>query len=250
MYGRSGFNSAVPEPKRFPARQTLEASMAVARLHQLNDENVVFAQQNPDVIDHGVFHNDVISVGNQNLYFYHQLALLDTKKTLAEIQQKFEGEFHFVEVPSNEVSVKDAVESYLFNSQLVTLPDGDMAIVVPEECRKNESVWRYLEKLPSLGSPVQKVLVYDVTESMKNGGGPACLRLRVALSESELQAVNPKTLMNQKLFETLNAWVDKHYRDRIEPADLLDPSLLTETHSALDELTQILGLGPVYDFQR
>ena len=44
-------------------------------------------------------------------------------------------------------------------------------------------------------------------------------------------------------------WTEKHYRDSLIEADLADPQLLIESHSALDELTQILCLGNVYDFQ-
>ena len=124
-----------------------------------------------------------------------------------------------------------------------------MIIVVPEECRNIERVWTYLQKLVNSGGPIAEVRVFDLKQSMQNGGGPACLRLRVALSEREIAAVNPNVMMNDALFGTLNAWVNKHYRDRIAPADLGDPQLLLECRTALDELTGILGLGAVYPFQ-
>ena len=111
-------------------------------------------------------------------------------------------------------------------------------------------MWDYLQKLPSLNSPIQEVLVYDVTESMKNGGGPACLRLRVALTSKQLASVNQNTLLTPELFSQLNQWIDQHYRDQISPDDLLDPNLADECRTALDKLTQILNLGSVYDFQR
>ena len=250
VFGRYGFRADKPEPKVYPARQTYEASQAIARLHQLSDDRVVYAQQNPEVIDQGVFHNDVISVGHQNVYFYHQQALLNSDQVLKQIESQFDGDFHFVQVATDEVSVKDAVQSYLFNSQLITLGQNKMAIVVPEECRKNKAVWDYLQKLPSLNSPIQEVLVYDVTESMKNGGGPACLRLRVALTSKQLASVNQNTLLTPELFSQINQWIDQHYRDQISPDDLLDPNLADECRTALDKLTQILNLGSVYDFQR
>ncbi|EPN56102.1 succinylarginine dihydrolase [Pseudomonas syringae pv. actinidiae ICMP 18807] len=84
---------------------------------------------------------------------------------------------------------------------------------------------------------------------MQNGGGPACLRLRVALNETELAAVNAGVIMTAPLYETLTQWVDRHYRDRMSENDLADPRLLTECRTALDELTQILKLGAVYPFQ-
>ena len=252
VYGRSAFDSRYPAPQRYPARQTLEASHAVARLHGLGKAGVVFAQQNPEVIDQGVFHNDVIAVGNGEVLLYHQDAFLGTDKVLAELGEKLArrgGNFQAICVPASAVSVQDAVRSYLFNSQLLTRTDGSMLLVVPEECKSNASVWRYLEQLTASGGPIREVRVFDLKQSMQNGGGPACLRLRVALNEQELAAVNPGVLMSDALHDTLVAWVDKHYRDRLSEADLADPQLLTECRTALDQLTQILKLGSVYPFQ-
>ena len=252
VFGRSAFDSRFPAPSRYPARQTLEASQAIARLHGLSDDGVVYAQQNPAVIDQGVFHNDVIAVGNGEVLFHHQDAFLDSDKVLAELADKLArrgGNFQAVCVPSSAVSVDDAVRSYLFNSQLLTRADGSMLLIVPEECRNNAKVWNYLNELTSGNGPIREVQVFDLKQSMQNGGGPACLRLRVALREQELAAVNPGVVLTPTLFDTLNAWVDKHYRDRLAERDLADPQLLIECRTALDELTQILKLGSVYPFQ-
>lgn len=252
VYGRHAFDSSKPAPKRFPARHTLEASEAVARLHGLSEQAAVMIQQNPDVIDQGVFHNDVIAVGNQNVLFFHEQAFVDTQSKLDEIRRKFgsAADLHFVEVKTSEVSVAEAVKTYLFNTQLVTLANGDMAIIAPTECRDSKTVSAYLEQLTGRGTPIRQVHYFDVKQSMQNGGGPACLRLRVAMSETELQAVNPAVLMNDSLFVRLNQWVDTHYRDELNEADLADPQLLVESRQALDELTKILKLGSVYQFQR
>ncbi|MFF7864496.1 N-succinylarginine dihydrolase [Pseudomonas monteilii] len=253
VYGRSAFDSRYPAPQKYPARQTLEASQAVARLHGLSDGGVVYAQQNPAVIDQGVFHNDVISVGNGEVLFYHEDAFLETDTVLGQLRAKLAskgGNFQAICVPRAAVTVEDAVRSYLFNSQLLSRDDGSMLLVVPEECRNNERVWAYLGQLTSQGGPVKEVKVFDLKQSMQNGGGPACLRLRVALKESELAAVNQGVIMTAPLYDTLVGWVDKHYRDRLSDADLADPQLLVECRTALDELTQILKLGSVYPFQR
>ena len=253
VYGRSAFDSRYPAPQKYPARQTLEASQAVARLHGLSDDGVVYAQQNPAVIDQGVFHNDVIAVGNGEVLFYHEDAFLDTDTVLGQLRAKLAskgGNFQAICVPRAAVAVDDAVRSYLFNSQLLSRDDGSMLLVVPEECRNNERVWAYLGQLTSQGGPVKEVKVFDLKQSMQNGGGPACLRLRVALKETELAAVNQGVIMTAPLYDTLLQWVDKHYRDRLGEADLADPQLLVECRTALDELTQILKLGSVYPFQR
>lgn len=252
VFGRSAFDTRYPAPQKYPARQTLEASQAVARLHGLSEEGVVYAQQNPAVIDQGVFHNDVIAVGNGEVLFYHEDAFLNTEHLLAELHDKLGrrgGRLRAICVPRAEVAVEDAVRSYLFNSQLLSRADGSMLLVVPEECRANERVWQYLQRLIADESPVAEVNVFDLKQSMQNGGGPACLRLRVALNETELAAVNQGVIMTAPLYGTLTQWVDKHYRDRMRETDLADPALLLECRTALDELTQILKLGAVYPFQ-
>lgn len=254
VYGRYGFDASKPAPTKFPARHTFEASQAVARLHQLDESGVVYVQQNPDVIDQGVFHNDVISVGNQNVLFYHEQAFLNTEEKLAELNNKYTAinnkEMHFVKVATSQVSVEEAVKTYLFNTQLVDIGNNEMAIIAPMECKESASVSAYLDSLIKQNTPIKKVHYFDVKQSMRNGGGPACLRLRVALSEQELNATNQNVLMSDSLFSTLNNWVNKHYRDELSESDLQDPQLVVESRTALDELTQILALGSVYDFQR
>lgn len=187
------------------------------------------------------------------MLFYHEDAFLQTEAVLGQLQAKLAskgGNFQAIRVPRAAVAVEDAVRSYLFNSQLLSRDDGSMLLVVPEECRNNERVWAYLGELTRQGGAVKEVKVFDLKQSMQNGGGPACLRLRVALKESELAAVNPGVIMTAPLYDTLLQWVDKHYRDRLGEADLADPQLLLECRTALDELTQILKLGSVYPFQR
>lgn len=251
VYGREAAGGV--EPRRFPARQTREACEAVIRLHQLDPERCVLVQQDPDVIDQGVFHNDVIAVSNRNVLFHHQRAFHRQQQVLDEIRHKLalqESELQSVEVPEAAVSVADAVATYLFNSQLLSKPDGKMLLVVPEESRQHAGVWGYLDSLVGSGGPIDEVQVFDLRESMRNGGGPACLRLRVVLTDAELAAMAPGVLMNDRLYLRLCGWVDRHYRDRLTEADLVDPQLLLENYQALDELTQILGLGAIYPFQR
>ncbi|RTE86870.1 MULTISPECIES: N-succinylarginine dihydrolase [Gammaproteobacteria] len=251
VFGRYAFDASKPAPTQYPARQTYEASLAVARLHGLSEENTVFVQQNPGVIDQGVFHNDVIAVGNQNVLFYHEEAFLDTQAKLRELEEKLDKPMHFIEVPTAKVPVAEAVKTYLFNTQLITLSKDHMIIVAPTECQESEVVSRYLEELTSANNtPIKEVRYFDVKQSMRNGGGPACLRLRVALNDQEVDAVNPACIMNDDLFAKLNTWVDKHYRDELSSDDLADPQLLIESRTALDELTQIMKLGSVYPFQQ
>ncbi|MFT6268191.1 MAG: succinylarginine dihydrolase [Alphaproteobacteria bacterium] len=251
VYGKHAFDDSHPAPKRFPARQTIEASQAVARLHGLKKTSVVYAQQNPDVIDQGVFHNDVIAVGNKNVLFYHQQAFLDTALVKDQITAAFgSNDFHFIEAPTQQISIQDAVTSYLFNTQLINLPNGDMVIIAPMECQNNKVVNDYLASVVAAHNPISKVHFFDVKQSMQNGGGPACLRLRVVLNAEQQQAVNQHAVMNDSLYGKLTAWVNKHYRDVLSAEDLVDPQLLLESRTALDDLTQIMQLGSVYPFQQ
>jgi succinylarginine dihydrolase len=250
VYGRVEFDASAPAPTRYPARQTLEASQAVARLHGLDAGRTVYVAQNPDVIDQGVFHNDVIAVGNGNVLFYHEQAFGDEAGALAQLRAAMAGvgaELQAVRVDSGDVAVADAVQSYLFNSQLLSKADGKMALVIPHECQENAAVARYLEGLVQSGGPVDELIHFDLRQSMRNGGGPACLRLRVALTDEEASAMHQGVLMTESLYHALVAWVEKYYRDRLEPQDLADPALALETHAALEALTRILGLPGLYD---
>lgn len=252
VYGRKGLESG-DAPSRYPARQTLEASEAVARLHLLEPDRTVFVQQNPAVIDQGVFHNDVIAVSNQNVLFHHQHAFIPDIDVIDDIRRKLgriEQQLVSIEVPAAQVSVAQAVSTYLFNSQLLSKPNGKMLLVIPQESQESPAVWRYLSELIQRGGPIDEVRVFDLRESMRNGGGPACLRLRVALNSAELQAVNSRVMLTPALFVALNNWIDQHYRDHLQFKDLADPQLLQEGRQALDELTRILNLGSIYPFQR
>lgn len=256
VYGDHGLggnsrNGNQTGPKRFPSRQSIEASQSIARQHGLTQDQCVFAQQNPEAIDAGVFHKDVISVGNRNLLFFHEQAFLHTQKTIDELQSKLrDAELVSIEVPESQVSLQDAVGSYLFNTQLIT-PEGKSgtSIIAPTECEENPRVKSYLDSLQSNHADIDEVHYFDLRQSMKNGGGPACLRLRVTLSDQQKNSIQPKVLLNEDRVNQLRSWVNKHYRDELSADDLRDPSIIDENHKSLDELTQILELGNIYDFQ-
>jgi succinylarginine dihydrolase len=248
-YGRSAWKK-MPEPKRFVARQCLEASQAVARLGNCEEQSV-FVQQNPEAIDAGVFHNDVICVGNENVLFSHEKAFTaESREHLAEFLKK-QG-FQWIEVKQSEVPLENCVNSYLFNSQMLSKSTaGEMMLLCPEECARDPFVSKYLDQLVSSpSSAIKEWVPRDLRESMKNGGGPACLRLRVLLSEQELTAVHPGALMDAAKISKLEASVRKNYRTQLSIDDLRDPKLIVEIRTALDEISGILGMGSIYDFQK
>ncbi|MCE2882712.1 MAG: N-succinylarginine dihydrolase [Planctomycetaceae bacterium] len=249
VYGASA--ESARRPAKFPARQTLSASERVADLSMLGRARCVFTQQNVDAIDAGVFHNDVIAVGNGNLLLCHELAFEDREGTHAMLRNTVGPELVIAEVSAAEMPLEDAVRSYLFNSQLLTLPDASMALVAPLECAENPRVKAVIDRLladPAV--PLARAVFMDVRESMRNGGGPACLRLRVPVTERDLAAMNRAVLVDAEKLSTLRAWATRFYREALLPTELADPLLLRESRDALDELTRILALGPIYDFQR
>lgn len=231
---------------RYPARQSLLASQTISQQHQLQERQTVFVQQNPLAIDQGVFHNDVIAVANQHVLLIHQQAWFDQDTVIDRLQQQFPA-LNVITV--DQISVAQAVKSYFFNSQLVTLSDNRMALISPAECQRDPDVKQVIEALLAADNPIQHWQVIDCRESMRNGGGPACLRLRVVLTKPQLQAVNANCRFSDAVYQSLLTWAEKYYRDRLTPQDLLDPEFSQQAFAALDELTQRLDLGSIYPFQ-
>jgi succinylarginine dihydrolase len=237
---------------RYPARQTLEAFEAIERRH--GAARGVFARQARAAIDSGAFHNDVVCVGTRECLLFHERAFEDRAAMQDGVRRGADGLFEpvFVEVSEADLPMDDLVKSYLFNSQLLVLPGEDrLVLLAPGETRDNPRAHAVAQGLASSNGPIGRVEYVDVRQSMRNGGGPACLRLRVVLTEAELAATNRAQRFDAGLHERLNAWARRRYRDRLAPADLADPALIVESREALDELTAILDLGGgFYPFQR
>lgn len=230
--------------RKFPARQSLEASKAIARLHRLNPQKTLFAEQHPEAIDAGVFHNDVISVGFENIFFYHERAFLHTEPTLLELKSHLPNLID-IRVNEHDLSLEKAVNSYLFNSQIVKDKNENLLLIAPIECQNDPEISSFLKN-----TPFDAIHYFDLKQSMQNGGGPACLRLRVLLNEKEIEKTHQKLLLTEELYEKLKKWIHAHYRDSLIQEDLKDPQLLKESKTALDELTKLLELGSLYDFQK
>ena len=218
---------------RYPARQSRAAFEAVVRLHGLAHERTVFLEQRAEAIDAGVFHNDVIAMSNGPLMIYHEKAYTALDPRLAR--------FACAMITDKELPLADAVSTYFFNSQLVSLPGGGMAVIAPRECEENRHSKATFDRLLREGH-VTHVYYLDVRESMKNGGGPACLRLRVPMTSAALAAVHPHVILDNSLYGTLCRWIENHYRDKIAPDDLRDVALAEESANAFAELSNILKM--------
>lgn len=190
----------------FPARQHEQASRAVARLHGLAPERCLFVEQAPEAIAAGAFHNDVVAVANERVLFTHEQAFANPEATYAAIRERL-PEAEIVVVPSSVVSLADAIRSYLFNAQLLTLPSGEMGLVIPVEAWETPSVRGWLEAHLASNGPIRRVLPVDVRQSMANGGGPACLRLRVVADPA---TVDPRFLLDEARVAMLEEVVRRH----------------------------------------
>ncbi|MGB3165929.1 MAG: N-succinylarginine dihydrolase [Alteraurantiacibacter sp.] len=231
VYGRTG--------GRFPARQHEQASRIVARRHGLDPKQVLFVEQAREAIAAGAFHNDVVAVANENVLFTHEQAFADPAGTYAAIQDRCPG-VQVVEVPAEAVSLEDVISSYLFNAQLLSPPDGPMTLVVPEECRNNPAVWRWLQSMLEGNGPIRRVNVVDVRQSMANGGGPACLRLRVVADPA---TVDPRFMLDDAKAGRIDEVVGTYWPETISPSQIGDEALADTVRLARVKLLEALELS-------
>jgi succinylarginine dihydrolase len=231
VYGRPG--------GRFPARQHEQASLAVARLHRLDPQRTVFIEQNPEAIEAGAFHNDVVAVANERVLFCHEKAFADQAGACDAIRRGFPA-LEVVEVPAAEVSLAEAIRTYLFNAQLVTLPEGEMALVVPEECRESAAVWGWCERMLAGNGPIRQVIPVDVRQSMANGGGPACLRLRVVADPA---TIDPRFLLDEARADLIERTIAAAWPEQIDPADIGSATLAQQVRAARAALLDALDLA-------
>lgn len=242
VYGESHKN--IHKPVKYPARQQLMASEAVARLHQIPDEKQVFIQQAPQVIDLGVFHNDVIAMNTTRRMIVHAEAFTPEDQARLQSVMKSIPDFKYREISAEELPVADAVSSYLFNSQLLDLGDDRFALIAPTESEENRYSSAVIQQLISEGV-LGEVHYKDLRESMRNGGGPACLRLRIVMTPQEASAIHPGVILTDTMYDAVKGWIETHYRDRLQTSDLRDPKFVDELNAAylaLEKIIQLPGL--------
>jgi succinylarginine dihydrolase len=230
VYGRSG--------GRFPARQHEQASRTIARAHRLAPERTLFIEQNPAAIAAGAFHNDVVAVANERVLFTHDMAFADQQGTYDAIRAAFPA-LEVIEVPSSAVSLEEAIRTYLFNAQLITLPDASMALIVPEECRESQAVWGWLETMLASNGPIRQVIPVNVRQSMANGGGPACLRLRVVCDPA---TVDPRFLLDEAKADRIEGIITAYWPEQIDLSDLGTEVLTQSVIAARRALLEALDL--------
>ena len=227
----------------FPARQHREASEAVARRHSLDPARTLLVQQSEEAIAAGAFHNDVVAVANGRVLFAHEQAFADKDGFYADLRRLM-PEVEIVEVPASAVSLADAISSYLFNAQLVTLPSGETALVLPTEARDTPSVWTWLQAHVAGNGPIRHLEVVDVRQSMANGGGPACLRLRVVADPA---TIDQRFLVDDAKLDRIAALVEAHWPETIAQDEIGDPALIARIEAARSALFELLGTVELID---
>jgi succinylarginine dihydrolase len=238
-HGEPGVNVFVHGARRkgrFPERQSLRASQAAARLAGV--EAPVFALQSSQAVQAGAFHNDVVAVANEQVLLAHSDAFADPDALVDALEARVPN-FQYLEVSG--VGLDAAVSSYLFNSQLVTRADGGMTLVAPAEARMNDQIWSEVERILSGNNPIDEVAIVDLRESMRNGGGPACLRLRAPLSPAALSRIDRRFLLTEPRLDVLCRLVEETWPITIAPEDLAEPWVwdeAREAHAALGRLLE------------
>lgn len=242
VYGRAQGLDVEYLPKKFQARQTLEACQALARLHHVPSERIVFVKQTAEAIDAGVFHNDVIAMSNQNVLIYHEKAFDDVDVFLEDLRQKLAPiPLNAFCISEQDLPLSDAVASYFFNSQLLGVANGQMVVIAPSECLENKNAKAVFDRLlADENCPIQQVYYPELRESMKNGGGPACLRLRIEMDD-EMVAKMPQNLRwTPQLHVKLNDFIQKNYPNHVEIKDVMREGFALECRSILQGLYGIL----------
>jgi succinylarginine dihydrolase len=210
----------------FPARQHPEASQAVARLNQVRQ--ALFVAQSEAAIAAGAFHNDVVAVANEHVLFCHEQAFAEKDQFYAALKTAL-PQVEIIEVPASRISLADAIQSYLFNAQLVTLPEGGMALILPTEAQENERVWTWLTEMVAGNGAIRRLIPVDVRQSMANGGGPACLRLRVVCDPAH---VDPRFLLNEAKIDVISRHVARNWPAELTPDALDNPNLWADIAQA------------------
>lgn len=241
VYGRE----AGEHVQGFPARQTRLASASVVRSHELSETRIVLARQSAAAINAGAFHNDVVCVGTRDTLFFHEQAFEDTDTVLEQLRSAAKDLFELnpVMVPKADVPIEDAIKSYLFNSQLLVWPGEDrLVLLAPMEVQETPSTRAYCERLTAGNGPIGRVEFVDVRQSMRNGGGPACLRLRVVMTPQQRRACHQGVLLDEARIDALQDVVRKTYRDRLSAQDLADPAFANKCRIAREGLLNVLDL--------
>lgn len=246
VYGTDG--SADDPPT---ARQTFSASDEIRKQHALENRRALFVKQNPAVIAQGVFHNDVIAVSNTSVLLAHEAAYAGGMDDITRIENAYVlatgKKLTSIVIKTSDLEVDEAVHTYFFNSQIITKKDGGMVIIAPTEVKDLYAgkAARLMEEIRSDDSnPIDTVHFADLRQSMNNGGGPACLRLRVPMTATQIQTMRAsvQVLADEALLMAIEKLVENQYPSELAPEAIADPRLYATCRAVLSQLSGIMKL--------
>ncbi len=254
VYGRT-LDEGGRMTRRFFPRQVREAWEVIARRHSLNQEAVFYVPQSARAIDAGVFHNDVIATAHRDLLIYHEWAFdtdVDFDKNVRKKAKTIGFGVRLVAISNDMLSIEESVRTYFFNSQLVDIHrDSKRWLwVLPGECADSEGALRAIDWVRERCPEIEALEFAPVTESMANGGGPACQRLRLPLNEVELASVNPVFRATPALLDQLSLIVGHLYPDSFAVGDILDRVFRGHVQAALAGIAATMSLEGFYSFQK
>jgi len=191
-----------------------------------------------------VFHNDVISTAHEHLWFMHEVAFENVDASLGEIEAAYLRQtgrnLRIIVVGSDELPLPVAVQTYLFNSQIITLPKADprepsrFHWIAPQQCEKTLETNQLLQRWQKDRElSLEKVHYVSLQESMANGGGPACLRLRISLNREQLAALPPRIFLDAEQYHRVHDWIVKWYPEQLALSDLADATLVEHFQQAV-----------------
>ncbi|SEI00219.1 succinylarginine dihydrolase [Rheinheimera pacifica] len=225
-------------PEFVQGRQTLWASKAICQLHALPDSKVLLQKQSKEAISRGIFHNDIISMNSHDLLVFHQQAYEDHESLIEKLMAQG---ICCVEIKAEEFSLEHALKTYFFNSEFISGKDGGLVLVMSKSCQHDAKVQVQLDRIQTAYSKEIKTMYVDLDDSLRNGGGPACLRLRVQLNQEQFSAIPSQFLLTQNKLEALQEVVTRFYRESLSYEDVLTEIFQRNLQPVYTKLEQILG---------
>jgi succinylarginine dihydrolase len=94
--------------------------------------------------------------------------------------------------------------------------------------------------MTSSNGPIRRLITVDIRQSMANGGGPACLRLRVVADPAN---IDPRFLVNEAKLDDIADIVSRYWPEEITPGELADTRLIAQIEQSWLTLVDHLQLS-------
>ena len=126
------------------------------------------------------------------------------------------------------------------NYTIMLDPDYIELLGVLVETEHNAPARAFLDRLLAGNGPVHRVVPVDVRQSMANGGGPACLRLRVVADPA---TIDPRFLLDEAKAEIIERAIAGAWPEQIDTADIGKETLARAVVDARRVLLEAINLN-------